>query len=157
MVKSCDLCCYFNYLQYHHFHVTLTANRRSIWDTSRTSKSNGPPFLLMFSIMLTVVLISPIIEELIFQYFFQRVFLPTLNISRNIIVQKYVSIISPTLLFILSHIITGNISFQSIFIGLITYLPLLFLSILYERTDQNIVYPIAVHILINFMGMISIS
>lgn len=135
-------------------HISITSAQHSTENSVSAATSH---ISLLILLTVTIILVSPILEEIIFQYFFQKIFFPIILKKLNVRHIKLYSLLASTLLFIGSHIVIGNVTIKTILTGLIVYSPLLLLGILYEKTNKNIIYPIVAHIIINFLGMISIS
>lgn len=115
--------------------------------------SSGSIGVLILFILIAIT--GPIVEEVIFQYFIQHTllkgFLSRFNLSRKAI--AIISIVITTILFMMFHVNKlrdiQNISF-------LQYSDLIFFAIIYEYSDDNLMYPILMHIISNIIGFISI-
>jgi len=114
---------------------------------------NGHGSLKLMFIFGLFVILSPIAEEVIFQYFIQKILikdnLNRLNSSKFVV--TLTSIVISTLLFMLYHANSvADITNLSIF----SYGNLIVYAILYQVTDDNLIYPISVHILNKLIAFI---
>jgi len=127
-----------------------STNQSGIENGIQSSSSMGN-----FFIMIIVVFIGPIMEEVIFQYFIQKVILKN-NFAKFINNKKMISILSViivTVLFMAFHIQ----SFKDIYdLSFLEYLDLSMFAIIYELTDENLLYPIFTHICLNLIAFISV-
>ncbi|MFD1418820.1 CPBP family intramembrane glutamic endopeptidase [Companilactobacillus keshanensis] len=106
--------------------------------------------VLMF---IMIVIVGPIMEEIIFQYFFQKTIFKGLlqRLKLNKLTVSIISIILATVMFMLYHV-TSVSDFTSL--AIFTYSDLILFAIIYELTDDNLVYPIVVHSIGNLIGFI---
>jgi len=108
--------------------------------------------ILMF---IMIVIVGPIMEEIIFQYFFQKTIFKGLlqRLNLNKLTVSILAIILATVMFMLYHV-TSMSDFTSL--AIFTYSDLILFAIIYELTDDNLVYPIAVHSIGNMIGFIMV-
>ncbi|WP_125712316.1 CPBP family intramembrane glutamic endopeptidase [Companilactobacillus kedongensis] len=108
--------------------------------------------ILMF---IMIVIVGPIMEEIIFQYFFQKTIFKGLlqRLNLNKLTVSILAIILATVMFMLYHV-TSMSDFTSL--AIFTYSDLILFAIIYELTDDNLVYPIAVHSIGNLIGFIMV-
>ncbi|MFC6322487.1 CPBP family intramembrane glutamic endopeptidase [Companilactobacillus baiquanensis] len=112
--------------------------------------SNLLGLIFMF---IMVVIVGPIMEEIIFQYLFQKVIFKGLleRLKFNKLVISILSILLATILFMLYHV-TSISDFTTL--AIFTYSDLVLFAIIYEITDDNLIYPIVVHSLGNLIGFV---
>lgn len=114
---------------------------------------NNTHFLGLILMFIMIVIVGPIMEEIIFQYLFQKVIfkglLKRLKIGKRAV--SILAIILATILFMLYHV-TSMSDFSNL--AIFTYSDLILFAIIYEITDDNLIYPIAVHSLGNLVGFI---
>lgn len=116
-------------------------------------QSSSPIGVMLLSIL--VVLVGPVVEEIIFQYFIQKLIVKNslLNLGINKKLTITISILVATLLFMMFHMQTWRDITNLTFLG---YSDLIFFSILYSVRDDNLMYPIILHVCSNTIAFLSV-
>lgn len=102
-----------------------------------------------------IVIVGPIMEEIIFQYLIQKIIFKGLlqKLKLKKLTVSITAALLATIFFILYHV-TSISDFTSL--AIFTYSDLILYAVIYEITDDNLIYPIAVHSLGNLVGFILI-
>lgn len=102
-----------------------------------------------------IVIVGPIMEEIIFQYLIQKIIFKGLlqKLKLKKLTVSITAALLATIFFMLYHV-TSIFDFTSL--AIFTYSDLILYAIIYEITDDNLIYPIAVHSLGNLVGFILI-
>ncbi|WP_119327269.1 CPBP family intramembrane glutamic endopeptidase [Companilactobacillus musae] len=110
--------------------------------------------LIIMAMILLITVIGPLMEEIIFQYFIQGAVKKYLK--KSTLNQHWISILAiiiATICFMLWHVDSlkdfTNLSF-------FTYIDLILYAIIYQLTDDNLLYPLATHIIWNTLGLLII-
>lgn len=116
-------------------------------------QSSSPIGVMLLSIL--VVLVGPVVEEIIFQYFIQKLIVKNslLNLGINKKLTITISILVATLLFMMFHMQTWSDITNLTFLG---YSDLIFFAILYSARDDNLMYPIILHVCSNTIAFLSV-
>lgn len=112
-----------------------STNQSGIESGVRTSGPIGVVLIFFIS-----VFVGPIMEEITFQYLIQKVILKyNLNkIIKNKMITSILSILVTTFLFMLIHVSELKYIYDIFFLG---YLGVILYAIVYQITDDNLIYP----------------
>lgn len=106
--------------------------------------------IVLMVLMMTII--GPFMEEIIFQYFIQG--FAKRILQKTSLGQQWISILAviiATIAFMLWHV-TG---FKDITdLSFLLYFDLILYAIIYELTDDNLIYPIASHVIWNIFGVL---
>lgn len=109
--------------------------------------------IMLIAIFILFVIAGPIVEEVIFQYFIQgcivKFYLKKIKLPKWLLIGLIVII--PTLLFMFYHTNSWN---DIVNLSIFSYGNLIVFAILYQITDDNLIYPISVHILNNLIAFL---
>ncbi|WP_211331289.1 CPBP family intramembrane glutamic endopeptidase [Companilactobacillus insicii] len=128
---------------------TAAASNQNNFDTAIKNHNA----IMLVAVFILFVIAGPIVEEIIFQYFIQdrivKFYLQKTKLPKWLSISLIVII--PTLLFMFYHTNNWNdIANLSIF----SYGNLIVFAVLYQITDDNLIYPISVHILNNLIAFL---